>query len=194
LGNVFTVSGLPGSGKSTVAHMLCKRFNLGYFSPGEYFRNIAEGKCIGIREYWATTTDADNVLVDKEQLAKARKGAKAPKGGVVLDGRYSGILCYQNGVEAFKIYLCADLEARAERVHKREPKKRVEEIMEEISLRQEREIDRGKKLYHADFTCPSFYDMCIDTTEMTPDQVVMLVTRSNNVAHGIRQLPEELMI
>ncbi|MBU5688211.1 MAG: AAA family ATPase, partial [Candidatus Aenigmarchaeota archaeon] len=36
---VIAVSGLPGSGSSTLSKLLAEKLNLNYFSPGEYFKD-----------------------------------------------------------------------------------------------------------------------------------------------------------
>ena len=187
MNSVFTITGLPGSGTTTIAKMLCKRLDLEYFSPGQYFRKLAEARGSGIERFWSQTTDRENIVVDKEQITKARKGR------VVLDGRYSAILCYVNDVKALKIYLDASPEVRAERVKKREPEKSLDEIMETLKKREENEIKRGKNLYNSDFTNPLFYDMYINTDKMTPEQIFKLIMRKNNIFSGVKQLPAELL-
>ena len=41
---VIAISGLPGSGSTTIAKLLAKNLSLEYFSPGQLFKDIASGK------------------------------------------------------------------------------------------------------------------------------------------------------
>ena len=63
---IITVSGTPGSGKSTIAKALAKNFRLKYFSSGDLMRNLAEKKGISLAELNKLAEDNPSVVLDKD--------------------------------------------------------------------------------------------------------------------------------
>ena len=112
----ITVSGTPGSGKSTVAQLLEEKLGLKYVYSGMIFREIAKKHKMSLEEfgkYCENNSEIDKEL-DRKQLEILRKG------NVILEGRLAGWLAYKNKIPAFKIEVNADLETRAQRIVKRE--------------------------------------------------------------------------
>lgn len=173
---IITISGLPGSGKSTVAKILAKRLNLKRYYIGEMRRKIARKKGItldelnkiGEKEDW---TDKE---VDEYQKELGRK-----EDNFIIEGRTSFFFI----PNSIKILLDVDLSVGAQRIYneiKRNPKKREEEGSfknaqeAEKSLRERVRSDsrRYKKYYGIDFLDKSNYDIVVDTTSLTINQVV----------------------
>ncbi|MFO8015868.1 MAG: AAA family ATPase, partial [Candidatus Woesearchaeota archaeon] len=46
----ITISGKPGSGKSTVARLVAERLGLNHYSLGDMQREVAREKCISMAE------------------------------------------------------------------------------------------------------------------------------------------------
>ncbi|UCD14695.1 MAG: cytidylate kinase family protein [Thermoplasmatales archaeon] len=168
----ITISGSPGSGKTTIAKLLEKKLGLKYVYSGDIFRNMAKKYNMSLEEfgsYCEKHKNADEQL-DRYQLKILQKG------DVIVEGRIAGWLAYRNNIFSTKILLEADLEARASRIVKRE-KGRVEKRKKEILKRENSEATRYKKYYDIDIDDTSIYDLVIDTSNKTPDEIVELIIK-----------------
>lgn len=91
----------------------------------------------------------------------------------MIEGRLSGFL-----VDAdLKIWLKAPLEVRARRIAKRECKS-VEKAMEETSEREECERERYLKYYDLDVKDLSVYDIVIDSSKWSAQEISEIVEKS----------------
>jgi CMP/dCMP kinase len=166
----ITISGLPGTGKTTVAKLLEQHLGLRYVYSGEIFRNLAQKHQMSLEEfgrYCESHREIDEEL-DRYQLDILRKG------NVIVEGRLSGWLAYQNQIPALKVLLYADIDVRAGRIVKREQgnlKKRKREILK----REKSEATRYKNYYGIDITDTSIYDVMIDTGDKPPEQIMEII-------------------
>ena len=164
---VITISGTPGSGKSTVCEILKEKTNLHYIYSGMIFRNLAKKHKMTLAEfgkYCENNHEVDTEL-DENQLEILQKG------NVILEGRLAGWIAHQNKINALKVMLDTDMQTRAERIVKRE-EGNVEKRKKEIIEREKSEIARYKKYYDIDLKDISIYDLVIDTKNLTPDEIV----------------------
>jgi cytidylate kinase len=167
---VITVSGTPGSGKSTVAELLHKKLGVTYVYSGIIFRETAKKYKMSLEDFGKFCEK--NSEVDKELDEKQVKILK--KGNVILEGRLAGWLAYRNKIPSFKIFIDANLNTRVKRIINREDgdiKKRKNEIIE----RERSESTRYKKYYDIDIDDISIYDLVVDSTEKTPEEIVNLI-------------------
>ena len=169
---IIIVSGLIGSGKTTVAKALAKKFKLKHVSAGEIFRSMAEEKGISLEEL--TRLAEKNHSLDREVDEKQEKLAT---GSAVVDGRLSGWLLNAD----LKIWLRAPLEVRARRVAKRESKS-FKQAFEETKHREESEARRYREIYKIDIGDMSPYNAVIDTSLWNAGEVVSIVAKMVEVA------------
>jgi predicted cytidylate kinase len=166
----ITISGLPGTGKTTVAKLLEQRLGLRYVYSGEIFRKLAQKYKMSLEDfgkYCESHREIDEEL-DRYQLGILRKG------NIIVEGRLSGWLAYQNHIHAVKVLLQADIHIRAGRIVKREQGD-IEKRKKEILKREKSEAKRYKKYYDIDVSDTSIYDVIIDTGDKTPEQIMEII-------------------
>ena len=140
----ITISGTPGSGKSTVAQILEKKLGLRYVYSGMIFRQLAKKHKMPLEEfgrYCETHREVDQEL-DDAQLGILRKG------NVIVEGRLAGWLAHRNNISAVKIVIDADLETRTKRIVERE-KGNIEKRKLEMVKRERSEALRYKNYYNS---------------------------------------------
>jgi predicted cytidylate kinase len=168
----ITISGLPGTGKTTVAKLLEQRLGLRYVYSGEIFRRLAEQHQMSLEEFGKYCESHRNI---DEELDRYQLGIL--KGGnVILEGRLSGWLAFQNHIPAVKVLLHADIQIRASRIVKREQGD-IEKRKKEILKREKSEATRYKKYYGIDVSDTSIYDVIIDAGDKTPEQIMEIILR-----------------
>jgi cytidylate kinase len=167
---VITISGTPGSGKTTVAELLHKKIGISYIYSGIIFRETAKKYNMNLEDFGKfceKNSDIDKEL-DNKQISILKKGK------VILEGRLAGWLAYQNNITSFKIFIDADLNTRVNRIINRENgdlKKRKKEILE----RERSEYARYKKYYNISLDDTSIYDLVVNSTNKTPEEIVNII-------------------
>lgn len=168
----ITISGLPGTGKTTVARLLEKHLGLQYVYSGEIFRQLAEKHRMTLEEfgrYCESHRKIDEEL-DQYQLGVLKQG------NVIVEGRISGWLAHRNHIPAVKVLLRADIAIRAGRIVKREQGD-IQKRKEEIFAREKSEASRYKKYYGIDVSDTSIYDVIIDTGDKTPEEITGIIIK-----------------
>lgn len=171
----ITISGTPGSGKSTVASLLKDKTGINYVYSGMIFRELAEKHNMSLEEFGKYCEG--NSKIDKE--LDDRQLEILNKGNVILEGRLAGWLAHLNKVSALKVMIRTDIDTRAKRIVKREGGD-VKVRKEEITKREKSEELRYKKYYNIDLKDISIYDLVIDSKEKTPEEIVDLIIKEIN--------------
>lgn len=168
---LITVSGPPGSGKSTTASELADALDLEHISGGDIFRELADERGYSALEFNKLAEENDQIDHD---LDRRLRDIAARSDDVVLESRLSGWLA--GDYADFRVWLDAPLDVRAERIAEREDKP-VEKAREETAARQGSEADRYLKYYGIDVTDLTIYDLSINTARWDAESVLdMLVT------------------
>lgn len=166
----ITISGPPGSGKSTLSRMVSVRLGTELLSMGDIFRKMAEDRCMSLEEFGLLAKGNEMIdrMIDEEQKKIAKE-----KDNIILEGRLSGFL-----VDAdLKVWLKAPLKIRAERIAKRESKP-VPAAMRETSERELCERERYLTFYDIDIKDLSVYDLIIDSSRWRPEEICEIVTKA----------------
>jgi len=166
---IITISGLHGTGKSTVGKLIAKALGLKYYSTGQTFRDLAVEKNMTLEEF--TKYVEKHPEIDKELDNKIID--KAREDNILIDGQLSGHIL--ESISDFKIHLICAIDARVRRMTDRD-KSSFNEKLYETKLREESEFNRFKKLYDIDLSdidiIKELYDLVIDTEKLTIEEVV----------------------
>jgi cytidylate kinase len=167
---LLTVSGPPGSGKSTTAAGLAEAFGLEHISGGDIFRELAAERGYSPVEFNELAEEDDQIDRDLDrrlyEIAQERDD-------VLLESRLAGWLA---GDEAdIRIWLDAPLNIRAERIADREDKA-VELAREETDRREASEAKRYMEYYNIDIHDRTIYDIVYNTARWSPEGVLGMLT------------------
>lgn len=167
----ISISGLPGSGTSTVADIISQSTGFKIISAGVIFRKAAQDRGLTLAEFGklAESRPVIDIELDKLMMDEARK-----VDDIILEGRLAGEMCAYHKVEAFKVWIDADIEERARRVVKRESKP-LEQIVKEIRDREECEWKRYMDFYEIDLKDRTVYDLVVDSTTIPADAVAKMI-------------------
>ena len=166
----ITISGTPGSGKSTVAQLLEEKLGMQYVYSGIIFREMAKKYKMTLAEFGKYCEG--NSKVDKELDNRQLEILK--KGNIILEGRLAGWLAHLNNISAFKIAIVTDIDTRAKRIVNRE-RGDIEKRKKEIIEREKSEAARYKNYYGIDLADMSIYDLVIDSGDKSPEEIVEII-------------------
>jgi len=163
-----TISGLPGSGTTTVAKLLSEELSVELISAGELFRQIAKEKKLPLEHFnkLAETNDDFDRQIDERQAEEAMK-----RENVIVEGRLSGFFVPDADL---KIWLKAPVEVRARRIAGRE-KIAYEEALSAMKSRERSENNRYEQYYGINLDDFSIYDMVIDSSKWSERDIVGMI-------------------
>lgn len=167
---IIAISGLPGSGKSTISDMLAKKLGYKRYSIGDLRGKMALER--------GMTIDELNKLGEKEDWTDREVDEYQTKLGqeednFVIDGRIS----FHFIPRSFKIFLDVELKEAARRIFKNQrPDEARAQSAEELEVRMvaraQHDDRRYKKYYSITFQDKSKFDLVIDTTHLTPEEIL----------------------
>jgi cytidylate kinase len=154
---IITLSGQPGSGKTSVAKEIAEKYGFVIISAGEQFRKLAAERGMSLEDFGklAETDKTIDLAIDQRQKELSTKYPN-----VIVEGRLAGWTIDAD----LKIWLKTPLRVRAERIARREEIP-VHRAFDETETRQKCEILRYKTFYEIDLTDLSCYDLIIDTSK-----------------------------
>jgi len=164
----ITISGPPGSGKTTVARILSERLKIKLISAGEVFRQLAFEKGVSLEEFsrHAEANPEIDILIDRMQREMAEK-----EKDVIVEGRLSGWMIRDVDL---KVFIYADAEVRYSRIAKREGKD-ISVVRHETRLREEIEKRRYQKFYGIDIDDWRIYDLVINSNRIPAEKVAEII-------------------
>lgn len=160
---IITVGGAIGSGKSTLAENLAESLGLPHYSVGGIMRDLAEERGMSLLDFSAMA-ESDSKI--DEELDRRQKDL-CMKGDCVIDSRLGAYFLPAD----FRIWLEISSEEQAKRVSGRDGIPQ-ENALDAISKRRESERKRYKEIYDIDLEDKSIYDLIVDTSELSKEQVL----------------------
>jgi CMP/dCMP kinase len=176
---IITISGTPGSGKSTITKLLLGKLNAERIYVGGIRRELAREKGMTLKELnnYAVDHPETDVDVDKKAAENARELEKEGK-MVIVEGRVQ----FHFLPESLKVFVKVDPQEGAKRIWKELQDKSAQELrnegdffsLEEMRIRvDERVVEdtaRYIKYYGINDKDESHYDFILDTTNITAIQ------------------------
>ena len=163
---IITISGLHGSGKSTIGKKIAETLGIKYYSTGQAFRDLASNMNMTLEEFTKhveTHQEIDNKL-DEKVVDVAKKG------NIIIDSQLSGYLLEE--LADFKILLTCPLKTRVKRMLERD-QTTLEEMLKETSIRENSELRRFKRLYDIDLNDKeNIHDLIIDTEKLSIEKIL----------------------
>jgi cytidylate kinase len=176
---LITISGLPGSGKTTVARLVAAALGLEHVYAGNIFRRQADEAGLSLQEYLRRAeTDP---TIDRQLDDRMRQRAAA--GAAVLEGRLAAVMADEARVPALKVFLDASEDVRAARITNREGGGTLERL-QEIQAREASDRQRYRELYGVDYHDRSLYDAVVETDRRTPEDLAREIVRRARVRFG----------
>ncbi len=183
---IITISGTPGSGKSTIAKILVNKLNAQRIYVGGIRRELAKEKGMTLEELneYARTHAETDVEVDKTAAAKARELEKTSQ-IVIVEGRTQ----FHFLPESIKVYIKVDFTEGAKRIWKDLQNKAtqqernegkinsIEQMKQQIIKREEEDAYRYNKYYHLNIRDESHYDLVLDTTNLNAEEAAEKVRK-----------------
>ncbi|MGH4122942.1 MAG: (d)CMP kinase [Clostridium sp.] len=165
----ITITGALYSGKSSVAKAISEALDYTYFSVGELQRKLAVEKGISITEYnkYMLNNNLDNEVDNRTTEIGIENE------NFIFDAR----LAWNFIPDSFKIYLKVDIDVAVERAMKNErgtseKYASKQEAKENIIERRRLESSRFKDIYDIDIDNESNYDLVIDTSHISMEEVI----------------------
>jgi CMP/dCMP kinase len=158
------LSGLSGTGSTTAARRIAADFGLSYIYGGQIFRNLAVERGISLEEL-AESLEHDQ---EAEREIDRRLVAAGIGDNVLIESRTIGWI-FPPEIQAVRIWLLCDLSERLRRVQAREHHPRS---AENLLRREASDNRRYGDLYGIEDNDFSPFDLVIDTTRMSVDEVV----------------------
>jgi len=167
----ITISGTPGSGKSTIAKALAQKLGMKHYSIGDLMKSLAQKKGISLMEF-AKQAEKD-VKIDHyldDELVKLSK----KEDDFVIETRTG----FHFIPDSIKIFVKVSPEVAAERLlrdvkaGKRKTESEIqtkEEALKLVKERLESERKRYKKYYGIDFLDEKNYDFVLNTSKLDID-------------------------
>lgn len=172
--NIISLAGDLAAGKGTVSNILIEDLKYGIYRNGEYVRKLAKEMNLDItnfNEYLIKHPEIDF------QIEKSAAEYAKEHDNFIIDAR----LGWYAVPESFKVYLRVDDDIAAQRAFNDNKRKgtekfnTVEEQKQDMIKRFKLENERYFNLYNVHKEDMSNYDLVIDTSHKTPEEVANII-------------------
>lgn len=176
--HIITISGKPGSGKSSTADKVAEMLNYTRHSSGDMVRSLLSRKGMTLAEY-NEAASSDHALDEKIDVLLRNLRSK---NDIVVDSR----LGFYWIPESFKVYLELDIQVATVRIFKDavsnngrtkggELANSLDIVAKQVKTRMDTEQRRFKDLYGIDPYNSGHFDLVIDTSRHSPQTVALTI-------------------
>ena len=180
----ITITGKLGSGKSTVAKKLVELYGFEIFSTGAILRAAAAERGMDVLELnkeLSAKLDSDRSMDDLIDNTTIRVASERKDDKLIFDSR----MAWHFVPDSFKVFVTVEPMVAAERVMKDprpgEPAEDVNELCAELVERSKVEQARFVYLYGVDYYDYNNFNLVVDSSHRTPDEVYAIVRREMDV-------------
>ncbi len=161
---LITISGLPGSGTTTVSRLVATVLGLELLPGGEVFRQMAAEAGMTLAEFGAHAQGHPGIDRELDDRLEVRAAA----GGCVIESRLAGWLATRAALTAVRVWVeCSD-EVRAARVADRDGTSLAQALLDNAE-RSALERARYQAVYGIDLDDRTTYDLVLDSTSEPPE-------------------------
>lgn len=176
---LISITGRLGSGKSTVCDILKERYGFQIYSTGAVQREYARGLGISTLELNQRMAEHPNLDAEIDNMVTKISIERADE-KLIFDSR----MAWHFAKNTFKIFLTIDPCEAAKRVmlNQRGDEEKyccVDEACEKLIERSRIERERFKQIYGVDYYDYNNFNIVIDTTCKTPEEVVALIVENH---------------
>jgi cytidylate kinase len=171
----ITVSGLPGSGTTSLAKHLAELLNSDLISAGEVFRQMAAEQGMDVAEFGrlAEKDPSYDRLIDERQKEIALEHQE-----IIVEGRLSAWFVPQADL---KIWLYAPVECRVLRIQSRDTIGDLDTASRLTSEREKSEAIRYKTYYGIDIADLSPYHLILNSSLLGVEELGEIVIGARNI-------------
>lgn len=168
--HIITITGDIASGKGTVTSLLKEELGYEVYKNGEYVRKLAKDMNMSIVEFQEYLNSHEEI---DQKVEKSCAEYADSHDNLLVDAR----LGFYAIPYSFKVYLKVDLEEAGRRAYNDALRKdtekydSIEQAINDIKYRYEQENYRYLKTYNVKREDMSNYDLVVDTTVKSPEEV-----------------------
>ena len=168
--HIISISGDLASGKGAVSKILIEKLSYGIYRNGEYFRKLAKEKGMDVTSFGKYVEEHPEI---DEKIEKSASEYAENHDNFIIDAR----LGWYAVPESFKVYLKVNIDVAAKRAFLDENRKdtenfkTIEEQKQDMISRHTSENKRYLELYGVNRDDMTNYDLVIDTSNLTPEEV-----------------------
>lgn len=168
---IITISGLAGTGTTSLSRELRDALGYEYIYAGQIFRDEAALRDMSIDAFVELLKK--NPEIDKSIDLKMVEHAKS-NDKIILEGRLTAYMMEKHGIPALKILLVTPYEVSTQRVADREGIS-LEEADRVVKKRDKTDHERYLDFYDIDIHDEAIYDYVIDSNKLTIQQEVDMI-------------------
>lgn len=174
--HIITITGFPGSGKSSTAKGVASKLGYEHFSSGDLYRKMAGERGLSVEELNFAAEKQREIDLEVDELIK-RIGKE--KENLVMDSR----MAFNWIPDSFKVFLELDPKIAAKRTFAHIQKEgrasqsgsSIDEVLENTLKRRNSEQKRYQSLYNVDITDKTQFDLVVDTGVHDLNEVINIV-------------------